>query len=58
VLNGALTGALAWLGFSLTTALPGFMFNTKKQPWTLFVIDNGLHLVSWVVSAVIITLLK
>lgn len=52
--EGAIMGALIWLGFVATTALNLVIF--EKRPWALFFINSGYCLASLVVSGIILTM--
>lgn len=52
------TAVWAWLGFIATTMLSGMMFLPEKKSFKLYLIDSGYYLVSLMVMAVIIFLLK
>ena len=53
VADGAMLGVLAWLGFmaTLTAAGVGFL----KQPWALWLLNNGHNLIVQVVMGIIVT---
>lgn len=52
------TAIWAWLGFVATYALTKFLYATDKKPWSLYVIETGYYLVTLVVMAVILGVLK
>ncbi len=52
VIRGAEVGALCWLGFAATTSYATSMFS--MQPKTLWLINTGYNLVSFVVAGIIL----
>lgn len=52
--DGLTVAFWAWLGFSLATFAPSYIFLGK--PWKLLAIDNGYHLVGMLIASVILTL--
>jgi hypothetical protein len=52
--DGALIGALAWLGFAGATSFGTALFSGK--PKALWLIDSGFNLVSFIVAGVILTI--
>ena len=53
-LDGALIGALCWLGFAGATSYGTALFSGKRK--ALWLIDSGFNLVSFIVAGVILTL--
>jgi hypothetical protein len=51
--DGALIGALVWLGFAGATSFGTALFSGK--PKALWLIDSGFNLVSFIVAGVILT---
>lgn len=51
-MDGALVGALCWLGFAGTTSLGTTLFSGK--PKGLWLIDSGFNLVSFIVAGIIL----
>lgn len=54
VAEGLTVAFWSWLGFSLATFAPGYIFLGK--PWKLLAIDNGFHFVGILIASVILTL--
>lgn len=54
VAEGITISFWAWLGFSLATFAPSYIFLGK--PWKLLAIDNGYYLVGMLITGVILTL--
>ena len=52
--DGALIGALSWLGFAGATSFGTALFSGK--PKALWLIDSGFNLVSFIVAGVILTI--
>ena len=52
-LQGMGAGLAAWIGFSLTLNVNGFMF--QKRPASVFLIDSGFYLVAFPVIGGILT---
>ena len=55
IVDGAIVGAWAWLGFVATTGFVNIYH--KKQSIELWVIETGQHLVSFVIMAILVTTL-
>lgn len=51
-IDGALTGALCWLGFAGATSFGTALFSGK--PKTLWLIDSGFNLMAFVIAGVIL----
>lgn len=50
--NGLMTGALMWLGFSITTLIQGHRY--QGSPWSLTVIDGGYLLAVLLIHGLVI----
>ena len=51
--DGAMLGALAWLGFMATLTAAQISF--EKKPWGLWLLNNGHNVIAQVVMAAIVT---
>jgi uncharacterized protein DUF1761 len=54
--DGALTALIIWAGFVATSSAMNVAFEGRS--WTLWLIDNGYHIVNAIISGVILTILK
>lgn len=54
VMEAAIVGLFAWLGFVATTLLTGVLFEGK--PWNLFLINSGYQLASILAMSVILVM--
>lgn len=54
IIDGAITGLWAWLGFVATSAGMNYMF--ENRPAKIFWINNGLSLVTLVISGAILAI--
>jgi len=51
--SGAQGGFWMWLGFVATTSAGRFLWE-KKRPWSLWVLDNGYHLLNLIIMGMIL----
>jgi hypothetical protein len=55
-MDGGLVGFLAWLGFAATTTALPYIYSPHRKPKMLYIIENGNHLVSFVVMGIILAM--
>ena len=52
IMNGALVGVTAWLGFVATVTLGMVLWDGK--PWSLYVLNNGYQLINFAIMGAIL----